>query len=428
MKLPQKIIFCLLLGCQLFCGQLAAAAPRVENVEAEVTAAGTLPAAVQQRMQTSVRTIAEQLMLGRDLTAASAARAENEQIIHEVFDKVLVGYTVRDVQLLPGETTKVKVSLMPWSAVISETEISLQVEGMNPAIEKLVRQDMQGVEQVFADTLQGLPEAAADWTNGVLKHSLNDFMAQNLPEFRADFDVVPEQKAKVKLTVYPRTPVVRTVDLNMRSDTVPNFTLLNHRSLMEENVNMVIGVPVGFVKRHREELQQLMADRLDETADFRAMEMKTKVTFSGEENMSVMSRSDTARYLIRLTGWYDVGRRNRDNDKTVFKLHTGVNLTPYDEFFLQTAFLPEKPDWGWEAGYRHRIFPWTALETRYNLREKGFIAGIEQQLSPKWLLRYEYRWIDETGEAAVRYKLHDFLSIELVNDKKDDWLRLIGNF
>lgn len=49
-------------------------------------------------------------------------------------------------------------------------------------------------------------------------------------------------------------------------------------------------------------------------------------------------------------------------------------------------------------------------------------------ISDRWLLRYEYRWSDQKGEAAVRYRMHDFLSLEYAVDKDDNWLRIIGNF
>ena len=32
---------------------------------------------------------------------------------------------------------------------------------------------------------------------------------------------------------------------------------------------------------------------------------------------------------------------------------------------------------------------------------------------------YEYRWTDHRGEGAIRYRLHDFLSLEYVIDKDD---------
>lgn len=85
------------------------------------------------------------------------------------------------------------------------------------------------IEQVFDRSLIDLPVAAADWTNGVLKREVNAYLVAHLPEFRADFDVTADTAARVVLTVYPRVPVVRTVDLSMRSDTLPNMLLLTHR-------------------------------------------------------------------------------------------------------------------------------------------------------------------------------------------------------
>ncbi len=62
------------------------------------------------------------------------------------------------------------------------------------------------------------------------------------------------------------------------------------------------------------------------------------------------------------------------------------------------------------------------------MRAKKFILGGEQELGRRWMLGYEYRGADEMGEGAVRYRLDDFLSLEYVVDKKDNWLRVIGNF
>ena len=62
------------------------------------------------------------------------------------------------------------------------------------------------------------------------------------------------------------------------------------------------------------------------------------------------------------------------------------------------------------------------------MKGRRFIVGGEQQITDRWLLRYEYRWSDQKGEAAIRYRMHDFLSLEYVFDKDDSWLRLIGNF
>ena len=320
--------------CSFLCmvpSVLAAPATRIEQVTAKVTAAGSLPPLVQERMEQSVGAIARQLLEGKTVAETLASRQQQEQLIHEVFDKVLVGYTVKGVDIQPSQTATVAVELYPWADTIQQVDVETSVEGMSPRIEKLVRQDIAGVEQVFQAALTGLPTAASDWTNGVLKHHLNDYLAEHLPEFRADFELDPEQVTKVQLVLYPRLPVVRTVDLSMRSDTVPNFTLLNHRQLVQEKADELVGVPVAFVARHKQELSRQFAEELDRQPDFRVMHMKTKMTLEVAEQLQIMSRSDTSRYRLRLTGWGDAGRKNIDgkaeDENLMLRLHAGSMLS-----------------------------------------------------------------------------------------------------
>jgi len=411
---------------------LAAPAPRIEQVTAKVTAAGSLPPLVQERMEQSVGAIARQLLEGKTVAETLASRQQQEQLIHEVFDKVLVGYTVKGVDIQPSQTATVAVELYPWADTIQQVDVETSVEGMSPRIEKLVRQDIAGVEQVFQAALTGLPTAASDWTNGVLKHHLNDYLAEHLPEFRADFELDPEQVTKVQLVLYPRLPVVRTVDLSMRSDTVPNFTLLNHRQLVQEKADELVGVPVAFVARHKQELSRQFAEELDCQPDFRVMHMKTQMTLEVAEQLQIMSRSDTSRYRLRLTGWGDAGRKNIDgkaeDENLMLRLHAGSMLSRQDELFLLLDFAPQAVKWRWELGYDRMLSPYTHGQIRYDFTAGDFVLAATQQLAPRWLLRYEYRLDDALGETAVRYKLHDFLSVEYLINRRQKWFRFIGNF
>lgn len=410
-------------------GGIVWAAGTVETVTAQVTAADPLPPRVQKRMETTVAAISAQLLGGRHIEEARRSAAQDAAVIHEVFDKVLVGYSVARVEIFPGEETRVDVRLLPWADVIRRVAVQTTVEGMPPEVESLVRQDLAAVEQVFEESLLGLPVAASDWTNGVLKRSLNEYLAAHLPEFRGDFDVVPGDLTQVTLTVYPRLPVVRRVDLSMRSNSIPNLTLLNHRQRMEEKVNRLIGVPVGFVRRHAVAFTAAFAAELDSLPDFRALALETQVTLPRiDETVDVMSRSDTEKYLIRLEGWADIDRRRNENRNVAFRFHAGYRFSKKDEVFLQTDFAPQAVDWSWALGYARHFASGTRGILRYDMEGRRFALGGEQQIADRWLLRYEYRWFDQKGEAALRYRMHDFLSLEYVIDKDDSWLRLIGNF
>ena len=410
-------------------GSVAFASGTIRAVQSEVTAdAGSLPPAVKVRMEKSVSAIASQLIEGKPLASYERRRAADEATIREVFDKVLVGYSVTAVSIEAGEEARVKIALMPWADRVTDVEVEIVVEGVSPAVEAMARADLAGVDVVFRRSLEGLPSAAVDWTNGVLKESLNAYMTEHLPEFRADFDVETAEKSHVVLTVYPKMPVVRTVDLAMRSDTIPNFTLLEKRSILQAKANEMLGVPVAFAARHEKQFAHAMETALDTSREFRALGLKTHTTIAAGEQTSIMSRSDTTRYRLRLEGWGDVGRGSADSSAVCFRGHAGAMLSRDDEVFLQADVLPQDFAWSWEFGYERRIAGRFFARLRYDMRRHAWTTGLRAEPLPRVALRYEYRRGDSTGEAGLSYRLHDFLRVELVKDSSQQWLRLIGDF
>lgn len=234
------------------------------------------------------------------------------------------------------------------------------------------------------------------------------------------------------LMVYPKLPVIRTVDLSMRSDTIPNFTLLGHRELAQDKVDDLVGVPVSFVRRHQAELEDDIRQELDGLSDFRALHMKTEVDIQAAEQLRLMSRSNSSRYRLRLTGWQDIGRRGTihhdADDNLLFRVHAGRMMSGQDEFFLLFDVMPQQMNWDWQLGLDRRLNSRFHSQLRYDARQKRLIFGGWQQLAPRWQLRYEYRTADHLGEAGLRYKMHDFLSLEYVVDREQNWLRIIGDF
>lgn len=400
---------------------------RVEQIEVQVEAGHSLPPLVQERMRQSIQAIAGQMMLGQHVAGIEAQRLQKEQVIREVFDKILVGYGVESVHVTAGENTIVKVGLLPWEDVIREIRTEITVDGMSPEIEAMVRSDLAGVERVFDEALLGLPLAATDWTNGVLKRRLKEFMADHLPEYRVDFDVEPDAVTVVRVAVYPVLPVVRTIDLSMRSDTIPNLVLLDHRRILQDKADSLIGVPVSFVRRHGAILCEKLAEAVDEHPDFKHMGICTEVTLHPEEKLSVVSHSDTVDYRIRLEGMLDIGRKDTDEDMS-FRLHAGRKLSRVDEVFLQMDFFPKNVRFQWQMGYTRALSSKGEISLRYDLNAKRYAVAASQRVMKDWLLRYEYRWSDHMGEVGIRYNLHDFLGVEFVADSGDPWLRLIGNF
>ena len=430
---PLRVWTALLLflaGWGLFAPAYAAEDFRVEETAAIVVGNQQIPSIVRARMERTVAAIAAERMEGRSVASVSAT--EEAEIIGAVFDRLLVGYTVTGVEVRPAQRTEVEIRLAPWADTIQSVHLEMTVEGMPSAVEELVRADLADVGTVFSDALVGLPVAATDWAAGALKRQLTLYMEEHLPEFRADYDIDVNRAAQVQLTVYPRLPVVRTVDLSMRSDTIPNVTLLTRRKEMEGEVSRLVGVPVSFVARHRSAFEQQLAVGLDRAPDFRRLHLTSRVTITPGERMVVMSRTDTTRYRLLLTGWLDIGRtaENRGDERRDLhvRLHAGQMMSPRDEFYVETDAAPEDVRFDWRVGYARTLLPRFAGELRYDLRDARISVAGTYEIHPRWLVRYE-QWAD-TGawEWELRYKLHDFLSLAGLVDGHDRWIRLIGHF
>ena len=412
----------------------ASAATRIESVEAMVNSENSLPPMVKERMEESVEAIGKQLILGHNLPLTNDWKTRQESTIHLVFDKILVGYTVKSVSIeIVESVAKINVILLPWADTIKSIKVNTKVEGMPEELEKLVLDDLSSINEVFLDGLNGLPIAATDWTNGILKRCLKNFMEEMLPEFRADFDIKLDSdsnisKAIVDLTVYPRLPVVRTISLSMRSDTMPNIALVTHRTFMEDKVNLLVGVPVAFIERHKKDIENMLAKPLDEHTDFRVLKIKSNVTITAAEQMGIMIRSDSSRYRMRASGWVDIGRSSKSKDDILFRMHIGRKISNIDEGFFQIDVKPQEMKWNWAVGYSRNLIPRTNASIRYDFSDKYFIADLKYYFLKDWLLRYEHKFKNDKKEAAIQYKLHDFLSVEYAVDSHESWLRFIGNF
>jgi len=424
-----KCLLLTLLVCLLNVLPVQAMTVLVDDVAVRVEEpTGSLPPLIQKRMQASVASIADQLLTGRRVDNVQADYQQYEKIIHDVFDKILVGYTVTKVDVIPAQTTEIVVQLTPWAEVIGKVDVDMDVQGMPPEIQALALKDLENITDVFSQTLSGLPVDATDWSNGILKRSLNEFMEAHLPEFWADFDIDPGTTTKIKLQIYPKGPVIRNIDLSMRSDTMPNMLLLNSRPKIQKRADIMLGVPIAFVNRHKDYFSRVLQESLDASTSFKSLKLHTQIELKPGARTSVMSRSNTDKYRLRIEGRLDVGHSADNADSTSFSVHMGEFFSPKDEVFTQLEFYPQKVQSTWYLGYSRLVAKDAELFVKYNTDEDAFVWGADKKINRFWQIRYEYAQATSLGEFGLRYKLHDFVSLEYIHNNDDSWIRLIGNF
>ncbi len=396
----------------------------VDKIAVVVSAAEPPPDRVTKRMTASITTVGEQMLSGRTIADVEKNQANYEKLVREIFDRVLVGYTVEQVSISPGTTTRILVAVTPWGDVVRDVTLDIDISGLSPELVKLIKKDMGKLEDQVANVLVGLPVDSVEWAGGVSKTVIRELLANQLPEFRSNLEITAGQHTNVKLLLVPQGPVIDNIQVSLRSRTIPNILLAEARPPVLEAAGMLRGLPVAFAERHKE----YFATEVQKAAAKHPVAKQYGLTLTPVINPGVdtdiILNAETTKYRITLEGSLDMAR---ENDNTSAKLHFGKFTGKRDEIFMEIKFIPDNLNWEFEPGWGHKFTESTIAGLRYNVSERQSTLWLNHYLGPNWTLRLEDTPRTDYYEFGVRYKLHEFLSAEYVITEKENWLRLIAN-
>ena len=422
MKLNQILFFAAMVS--LLPLQQAFSAP-VAQVEVQVvdTQGGTSQLLLE-KMGSSMQVVADQLFLERDSEKIAACQADYVHLLQEIGERVFTGYELLDVQMEPGVRTKLVLYARPWSGVIEKPVIDLQFSGVEPQTAKLLEQRIPQLEAQLEQTIRGASVDAGDWAGGVLRKLVREEIARELPEFKAAVDVVQEEnKTAVQVVIYPVGQLVRTVRYELRSEDIPNILLMQLKYKYQRECDKLRGLPVAYVQRHREELEQQLAAKLMAEQMLKNYQLQPSVQLTPGADMGVNIMLTSHEYKIWFEGYGDIGR---SSDNLSGKAHLGKYISPRDEIFAEAEIILDDVDWLFGAGLSHEWgkSSWSYVR-RMPMGDNAY--RLEYSLSPKWRLRAEHFSGENRNEFGVRYRIHEFLSTEYVYGGDEFYLRIIGN-
>lgn len=396
----------------------------VESIEVNVVADTIIPDRVLRRMSESVKTIGEHLLLGRSTIEVSQRQEYYEKLVREVFDRVLIGYTVERVKIGLGPVAQIRLHIMPWGDTVRTVEMQIDYSGVAPEAVPMVRTDMGKMEQEIQAVLIGLPVDAVDWGSGVARELIREILKRRLPEFHFSLDVESGQQTKVRLSLFPTGQLVKEAKVSLRSNTIPNLLLVHARPALEAEARSMRGLPVEYVERHLQFFTGKVRQAVLADSVIRQFDLKVHPVVRPGVDSEVEVAVEAETYKITAEVQLDIGR---DRDNIAGEAHIGRRIGQYDELFLELKILPGDMTWQFMPGWGHQFGSdtWVGLRYRSNDREIGL--RLNQGLGGRWSLRAE-RWphIDR-NEVGLRYKLHDFLSAEFVWTNNRNWLRLVGH-
>lgn len=397
----------------------------VASVAVQVTdVTGGASAPLLAKMSDSMQVVAQQLFADKDTEAVAAAKEDYQRLLREIGDRVFTGYALQEARLQPGVRTKVTLLVRPWSHKISDAVIDLQFSGVAPETALLLEEQLPGLRQRLAETINGASADAGDWAGGILRRIVRQAVEAELPEFKAAVDLAQENgRTVVQVVVYPVGQLVSGIDYEMRSEAIPNIMLMKLKYKYLEECSRLRGLPVEYVRRHRQELEQRLLAQIMQEREVSDYNLTPTVQLAPGADMGVSILMNSREFRLYFEGYGDIGR---DSENLSGKAHLGKLVSPQDEVFGEALVTLDEVHWRYGLGYT-RYWGKSGWSYMRRMPVGDNVYKLEYFFGPKWTLRAQHFSGDDRNEFGVRYRVHEFLSVEGVYGGQEFYLRLIGN-
>lgn len=385
-----------------------------------------LPSRLALRIQASVQAVAAQVLVGRPVAVVEPKRGAYERMVSEVFDRILIGYSVETASISLGEETKISLRLIPWGDVVEKTDLRWDDSAFPLRGRETLRFQVETLKKVVDEVLLGMPVDAADWGAGLARTVVREWFEDQLPEFRPEVEVSVAKTTQVKLTMTPRAPLVQALKVTLRSRSLPNVLLYTVQKDLEQEGQGWLQLPVSFVARQEKSLAEQLLLKAATHAWVKQLGLQMRlVEVRAGPVTEVVLDAESRYYRMFAEGYLDMGKKD---EATRVRLHAGWKATPQGELFLEGDFFPNDVKNRWYSGLGWQVFSQTEAGVKYKFQDGEKIFWMRQQLGGPWSLRLERYEDQHASELGVRYRLHEFLSAEYVLTNEERWLRLIATF
>lgn len=404
----------------------AASGLMVQTIEVRLAVdGGGTPQVVRTRLQETVGTVAQRLLLGRPVDQLRPAQAQLQSTLLTVVDRVISGYSVVDTRIEVGATAVIALRLRPDPPLIHTVEVVPRT-GVHPAVAPLV---LQPVEQILVPAVRGLllglPVGALDWVTPLIVDEVRRAAEEALPGFTVGVRVRPAAQSRVEIELITREGrVVRDIGVRFRSGSIPMLLLEQHAPAVLSLTEPLRGLPVVFAERHRAALERLLRDRLRAYPPVVEYHIVVRPVLHVAETTYLTVVADSLLYLGRVEAEVNVGTRAPAPE---LRLHLG-RLIGGLEIFGEVVLVPNTLSARYDVGVRYRLNESVDAGLNVTLNAPSTTGWVVYRLSPDLSLRTAYEVHQRRLEGSLRYRFNEFLSGELVGTSRGEyWIRLISN-
>lgn len=402
------------------------AAP-IEHVDVHLSvAAGDVPPVVEKRIVSSISSIGNRILSGKEENLFRLNSAEYNKVIGDIINRVVIGYVVSDLSVDYGKNTSINVSLQPVGRIIRHVDTEIDYGNLSEDAGRYVQAETAEIPVLMNNLLIGLPVDSVGWAESVSQSAGRDLLKQILPEFQANFEVHSGEDTKVKIYLIPQGKIIRSTRLTLEKSTVPRLLMLRAVEETETALKNLEGLPVGFVSRNQGNFSSELNGILSKDFFVEKYGIETKARLIPGEKTELLVDALTDHWIIRTEAWLDAGRDGNRN--TTIEGMLGHFVGGNNVVFGEARFYPGPVDWDVYGGFYHHFRGLMDLGYKYNFIENSnHVFGIVP-IGNKFSLRYERDFKGDKNEFGFSYKIHNYMTLEYVyNDEDGKWLRLAAN-
>ena len=405
---------------------LAEAAPiRQVDVHVGVTE-GDLPLAVEKRIVSSVSSIGNRILVGKEEDLFRLNSGEYNKVLADIINRVVIGYVVSDLTVNYGSDTSLSVTLAPVGRMIQKVDTEIDYGNLSPEARQYVEAETKDIPGLMSNLLIGLPVDSVGWAESVSQSAGRDMLHQLLPEFTANVEVSSGEETKVKIYLIPQGQIVRSSTVTFEKTTVPRLLMLKASEETEFALEHLQGLPVDIVTRKQADISAEMNRILQNDSFIKKYGIATETRLIPGELTELKINALTDHWIIRTEVWLDAGRDGNKN--TTFEGMLGHYVGKRDTIFGEARFYPGPMDWDIFGGWYHHFGSVMDVGYKYNfLNYETHVFGVIP-FGEQFALRYDRNFKTRDNEFGLSYKIHNYMTLEYVyNDKDGKWLRIIAN-
>ncbi len=433
-RITTAVALCLL---SIVCLQLPARAelqPQTATVRAvtvQVHCQTPLPAPLMDKINTSVLKVGQKALEGKSLSEAQSLQDALMQVMKKIFNEVLSGFIVTDIEIAVGDSTAISIYIEPEGATIQKVIFDLNLqEGVHPFWKDIISKRLGDVPSNIDTALAGIPVESARWATPIITEIISAEIAKEdrFPGFAHDITVTISPDTHISVTLRPDSPTIRSAHLKFRSVTLPSLMIEQFKFDLASKSDYLIGLPIIFAKEEEPAIRQQFLKFIEENSSARRLgASKYYVRLYLQKKATVSYTVNSTKYHGFARVKFSIGKEENNPDA---EAHLGIFLGKRNELFTEINLFPGPLDLQFNIGIGEHF------GNIYIAGGRNLIDGLDRfwatyTITEDISISIEKNVVEDDRhdtEGSISFKAHDFYSIDLVTDFEDTtWLRFNAN-